>query len=38
MRQVIKIKNFAFDEVDEEVDFGKLKIKKNKRIATIKGF
>ena len=36
MRQVIKIKNFVFDEVDE-ADFTKRKIKKIKRIAAIQG-
>ena len=36
MRQVIKIKNFVFDEVDE-ADFTKRKIKKIKRIASIQG-
>ena len=34
MRQVIKIKNFVFDEVDEAT---KRKIKKIKRIAAIQG-
>ena len=36
MRQVIKIKNFVFDEVDE-AEFTKRKIKKIKRIAAIQG-
>ena len=36
MRQVIKIKNFVFDEVDE-ANFTKRKIKKIKRIAAIQG-
>jgi hypothetical protein len=36
MRQVIKIKNFVFDEVDK-ADFTKRKIKKNKRTSAIQG-